>query len=580
MSAASMARTSLGRAERALVTARKALDLCLATLKERCTVDGRVRDERLDDYQLQCYDLSLSFAEWTAAGFMLQYARRVLEQHGAGESRLVPEERMALSFCAEALTNIRGRIAPRLGDHGIDDNALAATLDHPHVRSFCLHELAVDRLAELGGALRELGGGSGEPLLDEQHEIMRQTFRDIANDVVMPLAARIHREDLLIPDAILKPLTDLGCFGLSIPERYGGLQPDDHEDNMGMIVVTEELSRGSLGAAGSLITRPEILARALLKGGTEEQRACWLPKLAAGDPLCAVAVTEPDYGSDVASVKLKATCTEGGWVLDGAKTWATFGGKAGVLLVLARTDPDPAKGYKGLSMFLVEKPSHDGHEFECTQDGGGRLTGRAIATIGYRGMHSYDLFFENYFVPDANLLGGPAGEGKGFYFTMAGFAGGRIQTAARATGLMQAAFERAVQYACDRKVFGKPIADYQLTLVKLARMGSALCACRQFTYAVGRLMDRGSGDMEASLVKFFAGKQAEWLTREAMQIHGGMGYAEETDVSRYFLDARVLSIFEGAEETLALKVIARSLVNAARPREEIRLDEQGADEAS
>ncbi len=572
MSATPASQIPLKRAERALATARKALDLGLATIRERCNVDGDVSGELLDDYQQQCYDLALSIAECTAAQFMLQYASSVLERQGRDDERLVPEERMALSFCAEALANIRGRIAPRLGDHGIDDKELAATLDHPRVRSFCAHELAVDRLAELGAALRELGGGSGVHLLDEQHEMMRQTFLDVANDVVMPLAERIHREDLLIPDAVLEPLTALGCFGLSIPERYGGLQPNDREDNMGMIVVTEELSRGSLGAAGSLITRPEILARALLKGGTEEQRAHWLPKLAAGDPLCAVAVTEPDYGSDVASVKLKATRCEGGWLLDGAKTWATFGGKAGLILVLARTDPDPDKGYKGLSMFLVEKPSDDGHEFEHTQGGGGRLSGRAIATIGYRGMHSYDLFFDNYFVPDANLLGGPGGEGKGFYFTMAGFAGGRIQTAARATGLMQAAFGRAVQYACERKVFGKPIADYQLTLVKLARMGSALCACRQFTYAVGRLMDRGKGDMEASMVKFFAGRQAEWLTREAMQIHGGMGYAEETDVSRYFLDARVLSIFEGAEETLALKVIARSLVNEARPRGQIQFD--------
>jgi len=572
MSAESSPDTQLGRAELALATARKALDLGLATLKDRCTVDGQVSGDRLDDHQLHCYDLSLSFAECTAAEFMLQYARRALEQQGTAQDRLPLEGRMALSFCAEALANIRGRMGLRLGHHGLDDRALALTLDHPQVRSFCSDELAAERLAELGALLRDLGGASGAHLLDEQHEIMRQTFRDVANDVVMPLAAGIHREDLLIPDAILQPLTELGCFGLSVPERYGGLQPDDREDNMGMIVVTEELSRGSLGAAGSLITRPEILARALLKGGTEEQRAHWLPKIASGDPLCAVAVTEPDYGSDVASVRLRATQSEGGWLLDGAKTWATFGGKAGVVLVLARTDPDTAKGYKGLSVFLVEKPSDDGHEFEHVQDGGGRLSGRAIPTIGYRGMHSYELFFENYFVPEANLLGGPDGEGKGFYFTMAGFAGGRIQTAARATGLMQAAFERAVQYALDRKVFGRPIADYQLTLVKLARMGSALCACRQFTYAVGRLMDRGRGDMEASLVKFFAGKQAEWLTREAMQIHGGMGYAEETDVSRYFVDARVLSIFEGAEETLALKVIARSLVNQAKGREEISLD--------
>ena len=226
----------------------------------------------------------------------------------------------------------------------------------------------------------------------------------------------------------------MGMFGLSIPESYGGLQEDDKEDTLGMIVVTEELSRGSLGAAGSLITRPEILSRALLKGGTEEQKAHWLPQLAVGDPLCAVAVTEPNYGSDVAGVKLKATAREGGWVLNGAKTWCTFGGKAGVLLVLARTNPDPALGHRGLSMFLVEKPSSDGHEFEVTPETGGNLTGRSIATLGYRGMHSFELFFDDFFVPADNMLGGAEGEGKGFYSAMAGFAGGRIQTAARAVG--------------------------------------------------------------------------------------------------------------------------------------------------
>jgi (2S)-methylsuccinyl-CoA dehydrogenase len=220
-------------------------------------------------------------------------------------------------------------------------------------------------------------------------------------------------------------------------------------------------------------------------------------------------------------------------------------------------------------MFLGEKPAFDGHEFEYTQDGGGTLSGKAIATIGYRGMHSFEMFFDDFFVPDENLLGGPDGLGKGFYFTMAGFSGGRIQTAARAIGLMQVAFERAVSYAKERVVFGSPIGDYQLTRVKLARMAAYLAASRQFTYGVGRLMDEGKGDMEASMVKLFTCKTAEWLTREALQIYGGMGYAEETPVSRYFVDARVLSIFEGAEETLALKVIARSLVDNAKDLSEV-----------
>jgi (2S)-methylsuccinyl-CoA dehydrogenase len=400
-------------------------------------------------------------------------------------------------------------------------------------------------------------------MLDEHHSMMRDTFGRFSEDVVAPLAEEIHRQDLDIPDEILDPLKEMGMFALSIPESYGGLQEDGKEDTLGMIVVTEALSRGSLGAAGSLITRPEILSRALLKGGTEEQKQHWLPQLAVGEPLCAVAVTEPNYGSDVAGVKLKASPAEGGWVLNGAKTWCTFGGKAGLLMVLARTDPDPSLAHKGLSMFLVEKPSHAGHAFEVDQEGGGKLTGRAIATLGYRGMHSFELFFDDFFVPADNMLGAESGEGKGFYYAMAGFAGGRIQTAARAVGVMRAAFEKAISYSKERVVFANAIGEYQLTRVKLARMAAMLLACRQITYSVANLMDQGAGDMEASAAKLFAGRAAEWLTREALQIHGGMGYAEEVPVSRYFVDARVLSIFEGAEETLALKVITRSLVENA-----------------
>ena len=550
------------RARRALAVTDEALNTAVRSLRDKTLEGGRISSAKLDEFQLVSYETALSAAEASGARLVLDYADRV---RGGGDS-LTLEDRCALIFTAEAIESIRARLELRPEDYGLSREDLAETLDSEALQSFCAEQLAVDRVAELGKEVGELDGQIGAYLLDEDHEIMRDTFRKFATDVVMPLAEEIHREDLLIPEEILGGLTELGCFGLSIPERYEGLQPDEREDNMGMIVVTEELSRGSLCAAGSLITRPEILARALLKGGTEEQRQNWLPKLAAADPLCAVAVTEPNYGSDVAGMRCKAVRTEGGWLIDGAKTWCTFGGKAGVLLLLARTDPDASKGHRGLSMFLVEKPSFDGHEFRHEQEGGGVITGKAIATIGYRGMHSYDVFFDNYFVPDENLLGGSEGEGKGFYFTMAGFAGGRIQTAARAVGLMQAAFEKAVSYANERVVFGKPIAHYQLTQVKLARMAAYLLASRQFTYAVGRLMDEGKGEMEASMVKFFTCKTAEWVTREAQQIHGGMGYAEETAVSRYFVDARVLSIFEGVEEILALKVIARSLIEQAGGR--------------
>jgi (2S)-methylsuccinyl-CoA dehydrogenase len=555
----------LTQAEAALSGCRTLLERAAWRLRERCVVGGKVDAAKLDGEQLVSFDLALSFAELTAGEFAVRYARRAGEGSGADAGKL--EGRFARLFSAESLSSIRARLGARPADYGLTAKDLSAGLEGDAARGLLSEGLSARFIEALGSTVLE-SGSTGAYLLDEQHEMMRATFRKFASTVVAPLAEEIHRHDLLIPDAILRPLAELGGFGLSIPERYGGLQPDDHDDNLGMIVVTEELSRGSLGAAGSLITRPEILAKALLKGGTEEQKQKWLPRLAAGEILNAIAVTEPDYGSDVASVKLRATRAEGGgWRLDGAKTWMTFGGKAHVMLVLARTSPDASLGHRGLSLFLAEKPSFDGHDFEHTQPGGGKVSGRAIATIGYRGMHSYETFFEGYLVPDENLLGGPDGEGKGFYFTMAGFSGGRMQTAARAIGLMSAALERALVYARERKVFGKPIGDYPLTRVKLARMATSVAVCRQFTYGVGRLLDEGKGEMEASLVKLYACRAALQVCSEALQIHGGMGYAEETPVSRYFVDSRVLSIFEGAEETLALKVVTRALVDRAQKPE-------------
>jgi (2S)-methylsuccinyl-CoA dehydrogenase len=245
--------------------------------------------------------------------------------------------------------------------------------------------------------------------------------------------------------------------------------------------------------------------------------------------------------------------------VNGVKTWCTFAARADVLMLLARTDPDRTKAHRGLSIFVVPKDRGDGHGFVLEQAGGGRMEGRPIDTIGYRGMHSYEIAFESWWVPAVNLVGGAEGLGRGFYLQMEGFENGRLQTAARALGVMQAAYEAARSYAADRRVFGHPIGDYQLTKVKLARMAVIIQAARQFAYAVARMMAKGQGAMEASMVKAYVCKAAEWVTREAMQIHGGFGYAEEYSVSRLFVDARVLSIFEGADETLCLKVIARRL---------------------
>jgi (2S)-methylsuccinyl-CoA dehydrogenase len=285
-------------------------------------------------------------------------------------------------------------------------------------------------------------------------------------------------------------------------------------------------------------------------------------------------VTEPDFGSDVANLSVAATPADGGgWLVNGVKTWCTFAARADALMLLARTDKDRSKAHRGLSLFVVEKPHSDPHGFTLTQEPGeterpaglptGRLEGRPIDTIGYRGMHSYELAFENWWVPAGNLIGGPEGEGRGFYLQMAGFENGRLQTAARAIGVMQAAYEAGLNYARERSVFGKPIIEFQLTRSKLGRMAAMIQASRQFAYEVAAMMARGEGSMEASMVKAYVCRAAEWVSREAMQLHGGMGYAEEFPVSRLFVDARVLSIFEGADETLCLKVIARRLVSQA-----------------
>jgi (2S)-methylsuccinyl-CoA dehydrogenase len=493
----------------------------------------------VDKHQVVAYDLAHSAAAADAARVFLDYGRQ-----GGTEARL------ACAFAADTVADLAGRVAGREAAWGV----------RPGVLDEALAGVTASRDP---GWLASLAGETGPRHLDADFELVADTFRRFAEERIAPAAERIHRENTDIPEEIIAGLAELGGFGLSIPEEYGGFASGGESDYLGMVVATEELSRASLGAGGSLITRPEILARALVRGGTEEQKRHWLPKLASGELMVAVSVTEPDYGSDVAGLTVSATRDGADWVINGTKTWCTFAARAEVLMLLARTDPDRSKAHRGLSMFVVPKPRTDGHGFVLTQEAGGRLEGRPIDTIGYRGMHSYELAFDGWRVPAANLIGGHEGEGRGFYYQMEGFENGRLQTAARAVGLMQAAYEAALAYAGERRVFGRPVGDYQLTRIKLTRMAVLIQAARQYMYEVARLMAKGEGGLEASMVKAYVCRAAEWVTREAMQIHGGMGYAEEFPVSRYFVDARVLSIFEGADETLALKVIARRLVEAA-----------------
>jgi (2S)-methylsuccinyl-CoA dehydrogenase len=355
---------------------------------------------------------------------------------------------------------------------------------------------------------------------------------------------------------------ELGYFGLSVPETYGG-----HElGNLAMILTTEELSRASLAAAGSLITRPEILAKALIAGGTEAQKKSWLPRIASGELMVGISVTEPNVGSDVASVSCKAVATtvdgKAGYAITGAKAWCTFAGRANILAVLARTDPDPAKGAKGLTLFIVEKPSFDGHEFTATQPGGGKLEGKADRTPGYRGMHSFTLSFEDWFVPAENLVGEQGGLGKGFYLQMAGFAAGRLQTGGRACGITQAALEKTAEYVTQRGQFGRPIIEFGLTQYHLGRMAVKLAAARAITYAAAAAMDADERKAAplAAQAKLLACDIAVEVTQLGQLLHGGWGYAEEYPISRYVVDAQVLPIFEGVKPILALKVVGRALL--------------------
>ncbi len=411
---------------------------------------------------------------------------------------------------------------------------------------------AASRLAEMANRL--------EPLEDigasEEHRLLRSTLRKFANREIAPYAQEIHRHDLDVPEHVISGAAKLGLFALSVPTVFGGTQ--ESEDFKSMLIATEELSRASLAAGGSLITRPEILVRTLLRGGTADQKQRWLPAIAAGQKLVAVAVTEPDYGSNVADIACRAThLPSGEWEINGTKLWCTFAGRSELVMVLCRTADS---GHKGLSVFVVEKPSFSGHAFEYEQPGGGVLRGRAIPTIGYRGMHTYELSFEGFRAPATALVGEEEGLNRGFYLQMEGFSMGRIQTAGRAVGVMQAAFEDALRYAKERIAFGNPILTNQLIRAKVGEMALRLHASRQLSYRAARLLDDGHGQIEASLAKLYASRMAELVTREAMQVHGAIGYSEETNAARYFVDARVLSIFEGTEEVLSLRVIGRALL--------------------
>lgn len=514
---------------------------------------------RIDDHQVLCERLALMATEARAADALAGYAERLAS---AGRPDPLAEDE-AFAYSADVLH----RIAATRDAHP-DDFGDATALSHD-VRALIGIGLDDARMRAIGARVIEARGANNADLDDDDATSTRTFARQFAKQEILreedgiALADRIHRDDLLIPDALIEQLAALGVFGSSVPAGYGGTEMG----YLTMIVLTEELSGASL-IVGSLLTRSEILTRALLEGGTEAQKRKWLPRLAAGEIMVGVSVTEPDIGSDVASVQCRAMPGERagrpGWLINGAKAWSTFAGRANVLALLARTDPDLRKGYGGLSFFIVEKQAFDGHKFEYRQPEGGLLTGEAIATPGYRGMHSYILNFEDYFVPTENLVGEEQGKGRGFYLTLGGFAIGRLQTGGRALGVAQASLEKACQYVTQRVQFGRPIGEYQLTQYKIGSMAMRIAAARQLTYNVARETGHVQrAPLGPAMAKLFASDVAVAVSQEAQLLHGGWGYAEEDRITRYVADAQVLPIFEGVKPTLELKVIARALVAKA-----------------
>jgi len=384
------------------------------------------------------------------------------------------------------------------------------------------------------------------PFVMPEHEEIRRSVRDFVEREVKPVANGLDRRNEEIPASILKKMAELGYFGIIFPAEDGGLGMD----YIAMAIVTEELSRGWL-SVGSVMTRNLITGTLITSNGTPEQKKRFLPRIARGELMTAAAFTEPDVGSDTASIKTRAVRKGDGYLLKGSKMWCTFANRAHILTVMARTDPDPSKRHKGLSLLLFEKQPGDG--FMPPQ-----LTGEPIPTIGYHGMKSFGLSFDDAYAPAANLIGGV--EGRGFYQLMATYESARIQTAARGVGVAQAAYECAVKYARERSQFGQPIGNFQVIRHKLAHMAVEIEAARQLAYFAASQKDTGKRcDYEAGMAKVFAAEMAERVTREAMQIHGGYGYSMEFDVQRYWRDARVLSIFEGTSE-IQLEVIGRRIM--------------------
>jgi (2S)-methylsuccinyl-CoA dehydrogenase len=520
---------------------------------DRVMKDGRSVSRVLDREQRSTHGLAWLATYVEALRQLAAYGERLAATDNFGEI----EELLVRVGAGEYLAQVFGGIAMsqgeivRLADLGLPPAAAAARMT-PAVEHLIAFGNTAPRRARLVELIRLRQEATiGACGLDETLDSIREEMRKFADDEVVPHAQEWHLRNDYIPLDIIAQMSELGVFSLTIPEDYGGMGLGKES----MCVVSEELSRGYIGV-GSLGTRSEIAAELILGSGTEEQKRKWLPKIASGEVLPTAVFTEPNTGSDLASLKARAVREGDAYKVYGNKTWITHPVRADLMTLLVRTNP-AEKGYRGLSMLLAEKlRGSDTDPFPATG-----MSGTEIEVLGYRGMKEYEIAFDGFLVKAENLLGGV--EGLGFKQLMATFESARIQTAARAIGVAQSALEQALGYALARVQFGEPIANFPRVADKIAMMAVEIMMARQLTYYAARQKDSGRRcDLEAGMAKLLAARVAWAAADNAVQVHGGNGFALEFPVSRILCDARILSIFEGAAEIQA-QVIARRLLDGS-----------------
>ncbi len=539
----------IGEAEQAVSAL---LSDAAVAIRQRVLSNGKVSGAALDREQHAAHGLAWLATYVEIVRQLNAYAARMKEAGRFGEA-----ERLLVTIgLGETLAQIFGGIPMnqsefvRLEALGIKEDKIAQRKT-PAIKALIAEGTAPATRARLAALIGQSDGTIGDDGLDETLNAMRTEMRRFANDEVLPHAHEWHLKNAYIPLEVIAHMAELGVFGLTIPEQFGGLGLGKES----MCVVSDELSRGYIGV-GSLGTRSEIAAELILGSGTDAQKKAWLPKIASGEVLPTAVFTEPNTGSDLASLKTRAVREGNIYKVYGNKTWITHPVRADLMTLLVRTNPDEP-GYKGLSMLLAPKPrGTDADPFPAKGMSGGE-----IEVLGYRGMKEFEIGFDGFEVPAENLLGGV--EGQGFKQLMQTFEAARIQTAARAIGVAQCAMELGLRYAHERIQFGKPLYSFPRVSDKIVSMAAEILIARQLTYHAAREKDSGRHcDLEAGMAKLLAARIAWACADNALQIHGGNGFAMEYPVSRVLADARILSIFEGAAEIQA-QVIARRLLDGS-----------------